>query len=397
MANIKVRHYAIRKGKYGYWLPTPQMKRMGFQNVPCGVDGPDAWKIAREWEDRYQRARRGLEEAPSGQVYPPGSVGDGFTRFRRSQEWAKKPPRTREDWERSWVYINPVFGTAAPATVSFELLDRWYHHLIAVKGVGEAGRALKIWRALYTVLVSLKVAPPGDPSKAIRKVGVAGRTATWREGEVIKMVKHAIRSNRIGLACIIAVSWDTQFAPVDSRQLTPAQAVTSGADMAFMIGRGKTGEPALGILSRRTKRLVMAYVDSFDFALHDDAPIFRTRGFAPGEKGGRPRVPVPYTKDKLVSDFAELRLELFGPDETRRLMDMRRTGAVEANAGGASVESMAAKMGNSIDQNRKLQKTYMPVNAAAVRAADEARKKGRKLLGEEHNEFKKLKLGQPKS
>jgi hypothetical protein len=28
---------------------------------------------------------------------------------------------------------------------------------------------------------------------------------------------------------------------------------------------------------------------------------------------------------------------------------------------------------------------------------DEARKKGRKLLGEEHNEFKKLKLGQPKS
>lgn len=38
-------------------------------------------------------------------------------------------------------------------------------------------------------------------------------------------------------------------------------------------------------------------------------------------------------------------------------------------------------------------KTYMPVNAAAVRAADEARKKGRKLLSEEHNEFKKLKLG----
>lgn len=135
MAGIKIRHNAVRKGKYGYWLPTPQMKRMGFQNVPCGIDGPDAWKIAREWEDRDQRARRGLEEAPSGQVYPPGSVGDGFTRFRRSQEWAKKPPRTREDWERSWVYINPVFGTAATATVSFELLDRWYHHLIASRAL----------------------------------------------------------------------------------------------------------------------------------------------------------------------------------------------------------------------------------------------------------------------
>jgi hypothetical protein len=112
----------------------------------------------------------------------------------------------------------------------------------------------------------------------------------------------------------------------------------------------------------------------------------------PSGKGGRPRLPVPYTKDKLVSDFAEERLELFGPGETRKLMDMRRTGAVEANAGGASVEFMAAKMGTFIDQNRKLHKIYMPINAAAGRAVDEARKKWRKLASKENNEFKKLKL-----
>ncbi|WP_192253822.1 hypothetical protein [Mesorhizobium silamurunense] len=35
----------------------------------------------------------------------------------------------------------------------------------------------------------------------------------------------------------------------------------------------------------------------------------------------------------------------------------------------------------------------MPVNLAAVRAADESRRKGRKLLGYERNEYKKLKLG----
>lgn len=161
-----------------------------------------------------------------------------------------------------------------------------------------------------------------------------GRTQTWREYEVVRLVKHAIRINRVGLACIVAISWDTQFAPVDSRKLTPAEAVSSGADMAFLIGRSKTGVPALGILSRRTRRLVEAYVETLDFALHEDAPIFRTRGFAPSEKGGRPRNPVPYTKDKLVSDFAELRPQVFGGGETRRLMDIRRTGSVEANAGG---------------------------------------------------------------
>jgi len=98
-----------------------------------------------------------------------------------------------------------------------------------------------------------------------------------------------------------------------------------------------------------------------------------------------------------LNDFADLRRAVFGRDEKRRLMDMRRTGAVEANAGGASVEAIAAKMANSIDQNRKLQKTYMPVNAAAVRAADEARKVGRRRLASEQNEFKKLKLGGEKS
>lgn len=39
----------------------------------------------------------------------------------------------------------------------------------------------------------------------------------------------------------------------------------------------------------------------------------------------------------------------------------------------------------------------MPVNLVAVRTADEHRRKGRKLLGQEHKEFKKLKLGGEKS
>ena len=397
MAEIKLKHYVVRKGKHGYWLPTAKMKAMGFQIVPCGHDGPDAWKIAQEWEQRYQRARKGLEEAPAGRIYPPGSVGDGFARFRMTHEWQNKPTRTREDWERGWRYIEPVFAASAPSTVTLELLDRWYHHMVAKKGVGEAGRALKIWRALYNILVSFKLVAGEDPSLGIRKQSVKGRTQTWREGEVIRMVKQAIRDGYHGLACIIAICWDTQFSPVDARTLTPAQAIESESDMAFTIERGNTNEAAVGILCRRTRRLVETYIASLPFELHEDAPIFWSRGYQPGKKGGRPQPPKPYTKDSLVDDFADLRERVFGPDERRRLMDMRRTGAVEANAGGASVESIAAKMGNSIDDNRKLQKTYMPVNFAAVRQADEARKIGRQKLASEQNMFKKLKLPNVKS
>lgn len=394
MANIKLKHYVIRKGKHAYWMPTPKMRALGFQTVPCGHDGPDAWAIAREWEERYQRARKGLE-APILQVYPVNSVGDAFYRFRRTNEWARKPPRTREDWERGWKYIEPIFGDVAPETISMENMDKWYASLIKKKGVGEAGRAMKTWRALYTVMTAMKLCTPKqDPSRAIQKQSVPGRTQIWSEGEATRLVKGAWRAGYKGLACIIAIAWDTSFSPVDCRTLTPAHAVSAGDDWGFLTARGKTTMTAFGIMSRRTRRLVQAYIAGLDYDLHDDAPIFRTRGAAPGPKGGRRHNPVPFTKGSLIDDFADVRLLVFGKDEKRRLSDMRRTGAVEAVSGGGTVESIAAKMGNSIDQNKTLQKTYIPVNLAAVRAADESRKIGRKNIAEERNEIKKLKLGE---
>lgn len=61
-------------------------------------------------------------------------------------------------------------------------------------------------------------------------------------------------------------------------------------------------------------------------------------------------------------------------------MDMRRSGAVEAAAGEVDPNLLAAKMGNTINTSRALQTTYQPVSMAAVRGADEARKRGRKRI-----------------
>lgn len=398
MAKINLKHYVIRKGRYGYWLPTPKMVAMGFQPVACGHDGPEAWKIAREWEERYQAARRG-EMPAAGKVYPPGSVGDAFARYRRMEGWKRRPIRTREDWERGWKYIEPIFGDLPPSAITLEHLDGWYARLLKKHGIDIAYRAMKTWRALYVVMAGMKLcAPKADPSLAIRRKTPRGRTATWTAGEVVRLVKGAWRAGFKGLACIVATAWDTSFSPVDVRTLTPAQAVTTGdGDWGFLIGRTKTGEPAFGTLSKRTQRLIEAYIADLGVTLLDDAPIFRSRGYTPGPKGGRPRAGAHYTKDTLVDDFADVRRLVFGEGEKRRLMDMRRSGAVEANAGGAAVEAIAAKMGNSIDENKALQRTYMPVNLAAVRAADQSRRIGRKLLGSEQNQYKKLKLGSGKS
>lgn len=59
--------------------------------------------------------------------------------------------------------------------------------------------------------------------------------------------------------------------------------------------------------------------------------------------------------------------------------------------------AIAAKMGNGIDTSDRLQKTYMPVNIATVREADEARRLGRNKLASGHNEFRELKFMAGKS
>lgn len=397
MARIKLKHYVVRKGKHGYWLPTPKMVEAGFRPISCGHDGPEAWKIAQEWEDRWQAHRRGIF-VDTARIWPKGSVGDAFERLRRTESWKTRKLRTREDWERGWLYIEAVFGDMPPGKITFEHLDKWYHRLLAKHGVDIAYRAMKTWRALYVVMAGMQlVAADQDPSQAIRRQTPKGRHQVWSEGEVVRLVKGAWRRGYRGLACIVAVAWDTSFAPVDVRTLTPSQAMEAGSEWGFLINRTKTGEPAFGTLSARTRRLVLTYVEQLGATVLPDSPIFRSRGYAPGPKGGRPRVGVPYSKDALVDDFADVRRLVFGDEEKRWLMDMRRSGAVEANAGSGTVEVIAAKMGNSIDQNKALQKTYMPVNLAAVRAADDARRRGRNLLAQERNQHKKLKLGGEKS
>ena len=70
------------------------MRALGFASVSCGMDGPDAWADAQEWNSRLQLARRGVEPSPAlaaGEnlslekseelsVYPPRSIGEGFKR-----------------------------------------------------------------------------------------------------------------------------------------------------------------------------------------------------------------------------------------------------------------------------------------------------------------------------
>jgi hypothetical protein len=384
MTRVKVRNYFVRRNGRGFWEPTRKMRALGFYCVPCGPDGPDAWAIAEQWNDLWGKVRRG--EAPSPimvtadnlsperseelTVYPPRSFGDAFRRYRGTAEWARKAPRTREDWWRGWRRIKPVFGDCDPRTVTLEDLSSWRQAIEDAVSLREAHRALKIWRALWKVGAALGCCiRDADPSLGVRNTAAAGRSESWSEGEIVRVFKRAWRMRYHGLAAVIAVAWDTQLSPGDVRALRASQLARRGAGEVFFTERGKTGKPVGGLLSSRSIAALAAYLETLDFELHGEAYVFRNRSGA------------PYSKDTLGDDFRDVRIAEFGPLERRTIgHDFRRTGAVEAIVGGANAEQLGVAMGNTIGASNALFATYVPINVATLRGVIEARRIGRSKL-----------------
>ena len=125
-----------------------------------------------------------------------------------------------------------------------------------------------------------------------------------------------------------------------------------------------------------------AYLAGLQIDLHPDAILFRTRS------GGA------YGREQLAHDFAAVRAHAF-PGDKRRLMDMRRSGVIEAIAGGAGPLSLAAKLANSIGRSNTLHKTYAPVEFEAVRNTDDARLRGRRRMRAENESGANVSKQQP--
>jgi hypothetical protein len=384
VGNLKIPYYTVRRNGRGFWEPRPHMRILGFYSVPCGQDGPDAWAVAEEWNRRWQAVKRGDAPSPamaSAQnlspeqseeltIYPPRSLGEAFRRYRRTEEWGAKAPRTREDWWRGWRQIKPVFADVDLRTVTLENISAWRKAIEDSISLREAHRCVKIWRAMWKVAAALGYCVrDADPSLGVRNRAAPGRKLQWTEGEVVRAAKRAWRMGYHGLAAVIAVAWDTQLSPGDVRALRASQLARGANGEAFFTERSKTGKPVGGILSMRAMAALSAYLEKIGVELHGDAYIFRNRSGA------------PYSSDTLGDDFRHVRTVEFGPLERRTIgHDFRRAGAGEAIAGGAKAEQLAHAMGNTLSASNALFATYVPVNVATLRDVMMARRTGRRKL-----------------
>jgi hypothetical protein len=137
VGKVKIPYDIVVKGR-GYWWPSRKMRVLGFSIVRCGPDGPSAWKIAAEWNERWQSVRRGEAAAPVdtsklsrdqaeiARRYPPRSVGSAFQDYIKTDEWEAKAQSARNKvWWPAWYPIRDMWGDTDPNTIEFSAMSRW--------------------------------------------------------------------------------------------------------------------------------------------------------------------------------------------------------------------------------------------------------------------------------
>jgi hypothetical protein len=142
----------------------------------------------------------------------------------------------------------------------------------------------------------MRIASGTDPSRGVRNRAPDPPHQRWSEDEAVRLVKAAWRYGYRGLACIIATAWNMQFSPVDVRRLQERHRVFVDGRLVFdrqADGRTKTGRAAIGTVSRRTERLVTAYLAGTERL--PDAILFRMRTGS------------PYREATLAHDFTGVR------------------------------------------------------------------------------------------
>lgn len=84
-----------------------------------------------------------------------------------------------------------------------------------------------------------------------------------------------------------------------------------------------------------------------------------------------------YRKNSLAENFRDVRNLVF-KNAPRTLMDIRRSGALEASAGEVDPKALSDVMGNTLSDSKTLQRTCTPAQIATAAKVPEARRKGRR-------------------
>lgn len=375
MTTVRLRYTVERRGRL-FWQPTPAMRKMGFQPLALGPDGPEAQAKALAL---YQAWLRAHEDRGRVTSYPAGTFGAFYDRLRRTETWAKKSLRTREDYERAWVHIEAwrpapdsiQLSRTSCSRITTELCEQFAAHLERTVSANERWRTIKCLKILAADLVVRLRLPYASPAANLTNPQPKGRSQIWLAAEVEDLAAVAAMLGFKGLSLGIELAWETMLSPVDVRTLRPKQRKRDPNGAYIERARTKTAKQAFAAISAWLDAELEAYLEGQARREADETPILRQRDGAPYRD-----------KNTFGADFRDVRNVAF-PGDRRQLMDVRRSASVEADAAGADKRAIGELLANGLADSRFLEDTYTPPTVARARDVAKQRLEGRaKLAGE---------------
>lgn len=368
MLSARAPMYVVKPSGRAYFEPSPFARRvLGMKTKSLGYDGvlarDQGWRIYEEVEKHKAAYHASGRDPLKDMVWPKGSLGAFFNTFRERRDFKQKAQKTQDGYWTAWLKIGPTFGD-------------WQLDQIHTDAIEEAVGNWEDWygpHVRYRALAKLKellahaharVLIPVDPSTVIKNPMPPPRQETWLPQEITALANEADRQGFGGLSLAIRLMYETGISPVDARTLL-VRHVRADADGAW-IERARTKSKKAFVVP-----ISDALFSDIEFAMadktDDDIVITQTNGrpFA-GSNG-------------FAYFFRKVREEVFGPDEQRRMQDIRRTFNVEMDIGGASPEERAQILANSLNTSSRLEQTYTPPNVVRARQVAAQRREGQAL------------------
>lgn len=373
---IRIGYSNIRNGKRYWELGT---KRAEGSPVPAyealGPEGFDAQRKALGYYDAYRAWLKGPEKEDKLGGYPPGSLGAFWSLWKKTEDFTgDKSERTQDEYAESWKrFIGPEFGNTLLGRITVSDSEAFHRKLKKELSPSLAHRTLKNWRSLLIVLEKkhlITKAPIGAVTNPMPK----GRGQFWLSNEIQKLVDECDKQKLTAMSLLIRMAWETAMSPVDCRTFSMSMLHQDRSGWYIVRPRTKTQKEAKPAISEQLAADLQAYADSFK---KDGLEPLKTVALFRNSHGN------VYTKTYMGHEFAEVRKAVFGEDEKRQFLDIRRSANLEADLGGATAEDRAAVLANALDKNPTLDATYTPQTVTRSRRVLQAREQGRQLLAQE--------------
>lgn len=348
-----------------WWEPELAVKKLGFASVELDAKAPlKAARDARKLNDQVDQARS-TGTAPTSRRGPT-CIEDVIEDYKRSLYFTRLSATTQKVWRSRLKRIVAKWGDVPVADFTKPTANTWYESL--VRDVGPAAAVAQLGTLSVVMAHAERRGWRPENSNPCLRLGISvpkgrDRSATWDEYDALQAAAIRTGLPSVGLAVALSMlAGQRQTDVIEARRGDFAEVATRfpGTDVQvkvwiWSLTRSKTGASGQIMLHPELAPLVKAVLDRVGPA---DAALILD------ERVGR-----PFDLDLFQKRWIEVRAAAIAGSSnfppcpslaTLQFRDLRRSFAVHARRGGASVNDAGDVLGNSAAKDARIKDTYMP-------------------------------------